>query len=160
MVSLFESNFGSWFNGGEVVSAAEVLKLLPFGGQLSPPMGVLARKPGGGEGLSLTSSAWCGGDLVKTCIIASEVNLPAGCNVCFRMRRLPRFLIGASESAISAGGNVFCVAKVDRMSLTNRGNVFRGTQKPAEWLSFKLEIWNQNPTVAFERLIAQTLGAL
>ncbi|MFP3039028.1 MAG: hypothetical protein ACKEQI_00125 [Candidatus Hodgkinia cicadicola] len=90
--------------------------------------------------------------------MASEVNLAAVCNVCFRMRRLPQVCVGTSESTISGGRNAFCVAKVDRMSLANLETVFVGTQKPAEWLSLKLEMWNLNPTVAFERLLARGIA--
>ncbi|MGP1914467.1 MAG: hypothetical protein ACTS6G_03720 [Candidatus Hodgkinia cicadicola] len=162
MLNLFKSNFHVWINA-KATSSAEaemLLKLLNFGRQLLPPSAVVTYKPGGSESLRLTSSLWCGGDLVKTCIIASEVNLSAGCNICFRMRKLPQFHGNASESNVSNGKNAFCVAKVNRMSLTNLENVFTMTQKPSNWLSLKLEMWNQNPPDAFERLIAQNLSAI
>ncbi|MGP1925601.1 MAG: hypothetical protein ACTS6A_02660 [Candidatus Hodgkinia cicadicola] len=159
MVILFESNFEVWFNDRNIVSlAARPLKLLNFEGKLLPPPSITIRKPGGSESLRLTSSLWCGRDLVKTCIIASEVNVSAGCSIYFRMRRLPRFCVRTSESVISFGKNAFCAVKANRMSLTNFEGLFTTTQKPSNWLTFKLEMWNHNPPAAFERLIARTLS--
>ncbi|MGP1918264.1 MAG: hypothetical protein ACTS4U_01020 [Candidatus Hodgkinia cicadicola] len=161
MISLFETNFGGRVNGKSVAKPPEeVLKLLSFEGELSPPAGVLACKRGEGDAkLSLSSLALSGRDLVKTCVMAEEVSLTAECGVCFNVRRPLRFCVGASWNAISAERNAFCATKVNRMSLTNRGNVLWGAQRSAKWLSLKSEVWNQNPPVAFERLIAQTLGA-
>ncbi|MGP1916466.1 MAG: hypothetical protein ACTS6G_03510 [Candidatus Hodgkinia cicadicola] len=162
MLNLFESNFRVWTNtNGKFKTEGEMLlKLLNFEEQLLPPPSAVTYKLGGKVSLRLTSSLWCGRHLVKTCIIASEANLTAECNICFRIRKLPQFCGKVSESDISNGKNAFCVVKANQISLTNLENVFTMTQKPSNWLSFKLEMWNQNPPVAFERLIAQTLSAI